>query len=88
MQVMIDTHYEEKHKASMSDEIILGLVMELNRRNFLLEAMDSSGRNFFVNEPWLFKNKWYRLVWFIPKDESYLGVRNAFRSRLRGKDGN
>lgn len=82
-EVLIDTHYELKHKASINDEIILGLVQGLDKGTFLPEKISPSGHKFFVNEPWPYKGKWYRLVWFIPQDESYLGIRNAFRSRQK-----
>jgi hypothetical protein len=35
VEVMIDSHYEEKHQASMNDELILNLVKELNGRRQL-----------------------------------------------------
>ncbi len=76
-----------KHKSSMNDEIILELVKALNLRTFLPTAISESGKKFFVNEPWSYKGKPYRLIWFIPKDKGFLGVRNAFRSRMRSKHG-
>lgn len=84
-RIVIGTHYEEKHKASMNDGIILGLVKNLNGRNFLPEAISESGFKYFVNDPWSFDGKWYRLIWLIPPDESYLGVRNAFRRKNGNK---
>ncbi len=50
-EVWIDVHYEEKHKSSMNDEIILELIKALNLRTFLPTAVSESGKKFFVNEP-------------------------------------
>jgi len=80
-RILIDAHYETKHKMSMSDGIILGLVKGLENRIFLPETISESGFRYFVNDPWEFDGKWYRLIWLIPPDESFLGVRNAFRRK-------
>ncbi len=38
VQVLIDTHYEKKHKSYMSDDLILELVRELDGRNEAVES--------------------------------------------------
>lgn len=83
-RLVIDTHYEKKHKATINDKIILGLAQALYGRYFLPEAVSESGFKYFVNDPWPFNDKWYRLIWLIPPDNSYIGVLNAFR-RKNGK---
>lgn len=83
-RVVIDTHYEKKHKTTMNDKIILGLIQAMYGRSFLPETVSESGFKYFVNDPWPYNDKWYRLVWLIPPDESYIGVLNAFR-RKNGK---
>lgn len=83
-RVVIDSHYENKHKASMNGQIILGLVQTMYGRSFLPETISESGFKYFANDPWPYSGKWYRLVWLIPPCESYIGVLNAFR-RKNGK---
>jgi len=82
-RVRIDTHYEEKHKAVINDEIILELVKLLDHGYFMHVDIDEDGFKYFVNDDWYLNGKPYRLVWGIPQDEVYLGVRNAFRRRSR-----
>ena len=83
-RVVIDSHYEKKHKATMNDQIILGLVQAMHGRSFLPETTSESGFKYFVNDPWVYNGKWYRLIWLMPPCESYIGVLNAFR-RKSGK---
>jgi hypothetical protein len=80
-QVAISTHYERKHKASINDHLILELIQLLHHRRFLPSAVDESGFQYFVTDPLVLNAKPYRLVWLIPPDQSYLGVRNAFRRK-------
>lgn len=80
-QVVISTHFERKHKASMNDHLILGLVQQLHQQRFLPDAVDEAGFRYFVADPLILNGKAYRLVWLIPPDRSYLGVRNAFRRK-------
>jgi hypothetical protein len=76
-QVVISTHFERKHKASMND--LLDLVQQLHGQRFLPDTVDETGFQYFVADPLIVNGKPYRLVWLIPPDQSYLGVRNAFR---------
>lgn len=83
-RVVIDTHYEKKHKTTINDKVILGLVQAMYGQNFLPETVSESGFKYFTNDPWPLDGKWYRLIWLILPDESYIGVLNAFR-RKNGK---
>ena len=56
-EVLIDTHYELKHKNSFTDKIILGLVQGLDKGIYLPEKISPAGHKFFVNELWLYNNK-------------------------------
>ena len=77
-EVWIDSHYEEKHSGSITDSLILELVGLLNYQTFLPQVTRQDGFQFFETSLVL-KDKPYRLVWVVPPDGSYLGVRNAYR---------
>ncbi len=77
-KVVIDPHYEAKHKESMSDQIILELVGLLDGKTFLPEDEDD-GFQYFKTEPLILRGLSYRLVWLLEVDEIYIGVVNAFR---------
>jgi hypothetical protein len=67
-EVVIDPHYEIRHGKDMTDELILELVKSLSGLSFVPEPLWHEGRA-------------YRLVWLTHPEESYVGVRNAFRSK-------
>ena len=77
-EVWIDSHYELKHGTSINDELILELVKLIN-----FESAKFSGRNefnfVFYEVDLNYENRFYRLVFTIPPDFSYFGVRNAYR---------
>ncbi len=77
-KVVIDPHYEVKHKESMSDQIILELVGLLDGKTFLPEDEDDNFQ-YFKTEPLILRGLSYRLVWLLEADEIYIGVVNAFR---------
>ncbi len=77
-ELMIDPHYELKHKESISDGIIIALVLTLHKSFVDKQAISSSGYMFYEVDVEL-KNKLYRLVLTNPPDHSFLGVRNAYR---------
>lgn len=79
LKVIIDPHYEEKHAESISDEIILELVKQLDGEVHVAKAIDKDGFSYFVREGLLYKSKKYRLVWLTHDDEIYIGVVNAYR---------
>jgi hypothetical protein len=82
-KVVIDQHYKQKHP-EISDELILELVKMLDglRRN-----VDSENFSFeyYKEEPLVYNNQPYRLVFLIHKGENYLGIINAFRVRRKIK---
>jgi hypothetical protein len=77
-QVIIDPHYEEKHADSITDEIILALVAQLDGKFFRAEDQDGD-YEYFVTDPMLYQGKNYRLVWCLETDCLYIGVINAYR---------
>lgn len=77
-EVWIDTHYEEKHSKSINDELILEMLGLLNYERYLPQVIRKDGYQFYTTDLVL-NGKAYRLIWVIPPDESYVGVRNAYR---------
>ena len=83
--ILIDNHVIEKHGSSISESLVLRLVSLLHLQDFEPEATDENGFEYFVNSDLLLDGKAYRLVWLLPPDKRYLGVRTAFRRRHHGK---
>ena len=81
VQVVIDSHYEEKHRASISDELILSLVEELDGRRELPEV--KKGRYSYFATLIEHNRKQYRLVWLLEEHAIYIGVLNAYRDKRR-----
>ena len=77
-ELMIDSHYELKHKESINDEIIFALVWTLHK-SFVDEQIRSNSGYSFYEIDVVHENKLYRLVLTTPPDHSFLGVRNAYR---------
>lgn len=76
-KVIIDPHYEEKHRDDIDDTLIVELVRKLDGRQELPEAVDDSF-TYFVTL--LERNrKQYRLIWLLEEDQIYVGVINAYR---------
>jgi hypothetical protein len=80
-KVIIDSHYEDKHRESITDDIILKLVFLLNGED--IEPDDSSNPcyTYFVNDKMLLEGRLYKLIWLLEKDQIYIGVVNAHRSK-------
>ena len=78
-KVIIDSHYEEKHRASVNDEIILDLVKALDGLEFPVAEKDEEGFEYFKTDPLFVDAKPYRLIWLTHPKETFIGVRNAFR---------
>ena len=77
--VVIDSHYEEKHAQSVSDEIILAIVSSLDGEEYEADRADEEGFHYFATEPHFYAGKPYRLVWLLPDDGNYLGIINCYR---------
>ena len=81
VQVVIDSHFEEKHIDHMSDELILILVRELDDRQEFPET--KRGRYSYFATLVAFKQKQYRLVWLLEDHAIYIGIINAYRDMRR-----
>ncbi|MBF0205470.1 MAG: hypothetical protein HQK53_01140 [Oligoflexia bacterium] len=79
-EIIIDSHYLDKHSESMNDNIILGLVKKLDGGIFIPDDVDNEFE-YFKADPIALDGKKYRLIWLLKKDCSFLGVVNAFRRR-------
>jgi hypothetical protein len=77
-RVIIDLHYRDRHAESMSDELILKLVVQLDGENFPVQK-STEDFDYFVADPVLWEEKSYRVVLVIQRDNDFLGVVNAFR---------
>lgn len=76
-KVVIDPHYKKKHVSSVTREIILALVMQLDGKYF--PPVDSKEPfRYFVTEEEV-KYKKYRLVWLLERNQIYIGIINAHR---------
>ena len=81
VQVVIDSHFEEKHAAYMTDNLILRLVRELDGRRELPEAR--TGRYSYFATLIELNQKRYRLIWLLEDHAIYIGVVNAYRDKRR-----
>jgi hypothetical protein len=77
-QVIIDSHYEEKHAESITDEIILALVSKLDGKIFDADDRDEEFE-YFKTDPIAYNEKNYRLIWLLKDDCMFIGVINAYR---------
>lgn len=80
-EVIIDPHYEIRHGDVMTDKLILELVKKLSGLSYRAEIKDAAGFEYFKTEPLWFEGKAYRMIWLTHVEESYVGVRNAFRTK-------
>ncbi len=76
-ELLIDPHFEVKHSASISDDLIIKLVRRLHLSDFELSGTKSGYGYYKVNAEYL--GKLYRLILVVPLHREYLGVRNAHR---------
>jgi len=76
-RVIIDQYYRDKH-IDVTDEIILGLIGEINGENYDIES-ENAGFQYFTVEPVFYKEKPYRLILLLCIYDDFLGVINAFR---------
>jgi len=77
LEVIIDDHYEGKHKTSVTDEVILELVADLADKDFEPKQIASDGFEYYRTEP----------IWLLHPQENYVGVVNCFRVNRRKYDG-
>ena len=80
-EVWIDPHYEQKHGESVNDELILELLTQLGHQPQIAQD-ELRGFQFYEVDLSLHRRS-YRLILVVPKDKSYLGVRNAYRRVIR-----
>jgi len=85
-RVIIDDHYEQRHRSSITDGIIINLIRNLSGKDFLPEIVRSTGYSIFVTDPLWVGSKPYRLVWTTHPDKDYIGVINAYRRRYGKKE--
>jgi hypothetical protein len=77
-KVIIDTHYEKKHSATVDDQIILKLVQALDGEIIEPDAEDPP-YSYFSQDRIELDGKFYKLIWLLEDDELYVGVVNAYR---------
>lgn len=77
-KVVIDTHYEKKHSASISDQIILDLVKQLDGKVIFPETF-AAPYSYFKQDRMELNGKFYRLIWLLEENQIYIGVVNAHR---------
>ncbi len=83
-EVLIDSHVLERHGESMTTHLVLKLVSRLHLNDYKADNLDNRGFSYFVTDNLILDNKSYRMVWLIPPESNYIGVRTAFR-RTYGK---
>lgn len=78
-RVAIDPHYEERHRDSINDDLILDLVKTLDGAEQLPTSVDDEGFEYYVTDKILLRGKRYKLVWLLHEKEIYVGIVNAYR---------
>ena len=81
LQVVIDPHYEIKHRSVINDALILSLVGHLNGRRELPDAR--LGRYAYFSTLIEHEGKQYRLIWLLEDQAIYIGVVNAYRDKRK-----
>lgn len=79
-KVVIDSHYEAKHKSVIHDELILSLVKSLDGGTYPIQDR-STPYEYYVTDKMEFEGKLYKLVWLLEDDQIYIGVVNTYRRR-------
>ena len=78
-KVIIDPHYELRHKDSVNDDIILQLVRTLDGAEELPSSVDDDGFEYYVKDKIVLDNRTYKLVWLLHEDNIFIGIINAYR---------
>jgi hypothetical protein len=76
--VEIDPHYELRHSKSVSDSVILELVKTLDQTRFEPVEIDLP-YSYFVTDRISFEGKFFKLIWLLENQKTYIGVVNAYR---------
>jgi hypothetical protein len=76
-EVVIDSHYENKHTDYIDDNLILILVSQLDG-GYELPVDVKDDFSYFVKVIEVNK-KYYRLIWLLENKYNYIGIINAFR---------
>lgn len=82
-KLIIDPHYEIKHSASVTDDIIVRLVELLDGGTYPTHDRNETFA-YFVTDELILDGKTYKLVWLLEDDQIYIGVVNAYRRKKRG----
>ena len=77
-EIKISSHYELRHKDSITDEIIIDLIKTLDGKSFEPETIDGVFQ-YFVNDKIELKEKLYKLIWVLEDNKVYVGAVNAYR---------
>ncbi len=77
-KLIIDPHFEEKHAASITDDIIIELVKTLDGQ-FIEPDDENLPFSYFSTDKIELNGKFYKLVWLLEDDQIYIGVVNAYR---------
>lgn len=77
-KAVIDPHYEVRHKDSITDKIILDLLLKLDNRLFS-PVKTHDGFEYYVEDKVKHKGNLYKLVWLLQDDEVFIGVLNCYR---------
>ena len=79
-EIRISDHYEDNHKDSITDEIIIELISTLNNNSYEPDALDGSFK-YFVNDHIELDEKKYKLIWLLEEGFIYVGAVNAYRRK-------
>lgn len=79
-KVIIDSHYEAKHRSVIDDRLILRLVKSLDGGTYPVQDR-TAPFEYFVTDRMELEGKLYKLVWLLEEDQLYIGVVNAYRRR-------
>ena len=83
-QIVIDPHYEVKHKGSISDELILDLLrLNVDREEMLSDREESKEGYLYYVLHVIQGGRKYRLVFCTHEDRDLFVVLNCFRESKR-----